>query len=190
MFMTQNFKIGWLDMLFPYHVYSGGQIALQQPDGKQAEDSDDTINATLKFYHRQKAMYVWLHHKKFDGLLSDDDKQHLAICEQKMTAYNLGFKGLALFMFMQVRLLRRPAGRMLVYEAGLLYGGSYAFLLSQIAGIRAVFDPKVDSMCQRMLRSGRRVDPDQQLEFTALEDWKCYLYHCDLMFGSYVMSSI
>ena len=41
---------------------------------------------------------------------------------------NLSLKALSVLMFFQVRLTKRPAGRLWLYDMIMLYGGSYAFL--------------------------------------------------------------
>ena len=59
--------------------------------------------------------------------------------------WNVGLKALSLFMIMNVRIgfsprkfgfSNRPAGRSWIYDLGLIYLGTYSFLLSHIMGIR------------------------------------------------------
>ena len=107
-----------------------------------------------------------------------------------MTKYNLGFKALSLFMLMQVRIgmsprhffkiVNRPAGRLWVYDLGLIYFGTYAYLLSHIMGVKMAYDKKIDELCLKMASSGKKVNPEKIMDFTTLADWKCYLYKWDL----------
>ena len=49
--------------------------------------------------NRQIGGLIWLHHRKFQNMLSADEKEHLVKCENTQLQYNLGFKGMSLFMF-------------------------------------------------------------------------------------------
>ena len=81
----------------------------------------------------------------------------------------------------KLRLVNRPAGRLWLYDFGLAYLGTYSYLLSHIAGMKLVYDQQLDSMCQRMVNSGKKVKQDEILDYTLLADWKCYLYKFDLL---------
>ena len=137
----KNFHAGPLDILFPYHMYFGGEIKLDKND-------TETISTTLKFYNRQRAFMLWLHHDKFQHLLSENDKLHLKRCEEQYLQWNIGLKALSVLMLMQIRvgfnsklrLVNRPAGRLWLYDFGLLYLGTYSYLLSHIAGMKLVYD--------------------------------------------------
>ena len=170
-FLNKNFSAGWLDIVFPYHMKS---LSITN------EDQEEHIYTTLKFYARRKAFLLWLHHKKFDYLLSPEEKTFRDSCEQKSLQYNLAFKGLSLLMLFQLRLFRRPAGRLWLYDISMLYGGTYTFLYSNIAGINQVYDEKHDELCQRMVHSRKKVNPQHIMDFTSLDDWKCYFYKFDL----------
>ena len=136
---------------------------------------------------------LWLHNNKFQYLMNNDDRLFLKSAENESIKYNLGFKALSLFMLMQIRigisprngfrLLNRPAGRLWIYDLGLLYFGTYSFLLSHIIGIRKVYDQRLDNLCQNMVRSRKKTNVDKLMDFTLLEDWKCYLYKFDLFFA-------
>ena len=62
--------------------------------------------------------------------------------------WNIGFKAISLLMFMQVRIgfsfrpyvgiAHRPAGRLWLYDVGLMYFGTYSYLLSHIMGPKMV----------------------------------------------------
>ena len=89
--------------------------------------------------------------------MDEDEKAHLKECEDRYLKWNLSLKALSLFMLMQVRIgmsvkagfrfVNRPAGRSWVYDTSLLYFGAYSYLLSHVAGMRAIYDSKLDSMC-------------------------------------------
>ena len=89
---------------------------------------------------------LWLHNQKFQYLLEEDDVTFIKNAENESLKYNIGLKVLSIFMLMQIRigisprngfkLINRPVGRSWLYDFGLLYFGTYSFLLSHIVGIR------------------------------------------------------
>lgn len=83
----------------------------------------------------------------------------------------------------KLKLLNRPEGRSWLYDFSLFYIGSYSYLYSHIAGQKAVWDDQLNEMCQRMANSGKNVQADKIMDFTSLEDWKCYFYNFDLLFA-------
>ena len=101
---------------------------------------------------------------------------------------NVGLKTLSVLMLFQVRLgLRikswgspRPLGRNWTYDLGCLYLGSYSYLLSHILGMKAVYDPKLDEMCQKLVKSGKKVNAENILDYTTLHPWKAYFYWFDI----------
>ena len=60
--MQRNFQVGWLDVLFPYHLLIGGEIDIDETAGL---DGMSSIYTTLKYYNRQRALLLWMHHDKF-----------------------------------------------------------------------------------------------------------------------------
>ena len=94
-------------------------------------------------------------------MLNDDEVAYIKKAENESIKYNIGFKALSLFMLMQIRIgisprngfrmVNRPVGRSWLYDFGLLYFGTYSYLLSHIVGIRNVYDQRLDSLCKRMV---------------------------------------
>ena len=72
---------------------------------------------------------------------------------------------------------------MWLYDAFLIYFGSYSYILSHISGPRSVFDEQLNQMTTKMLKSSRKVQAEKVLNETSLEDWKCYWYYYDMMVG-------
>ena len=79
-----------------------------------------------------------------------------------------------------MRIYKRPAGRMWLYDFLLLYGGSYSFLMSHYVGTKKTFDPKLEEMANRMIKTNKKVNPNYMMDYTILDNWKCYLYLFDL----------
>ena len=44
-------------------------------------DEEQEIQPTLKFYNRQRVFLIWLHNKKFQYLMNDEDKEHVKLAE-------------------------------------------------------------------------------------------------------------
>ena len=126
-------------------------------------------------------------------MLNEDDVQFIKAAENESLKYNIGFKALSIFMLMQIRigisprngfkLLNRPVGRSWIYDFGLLYFGTYSFILSHVVGIRKVYDQRLNDMCQTMIQSRKKINADKLFDFTHLDDWKCYVYKFDLYFA-------
>ena len=83
------------------------------------------------------------------------------------------------FSLRKFSFVNRPLGRSWIYDIGLMYMGTYSFLLSHIMGIRQVYDGRIDSLCQQMIKSNKKVESSKCMDFTSLDDWKCYLYKLD-----------
>ena len=78
-------------------------------------------------------------------MLNESDVKHVQLAEQTSMKWNIGLKALSIFMFMNIRIgfsprrfsfVNRPVGRSWLYDFGLMYLGTYSFLLSHIIGIR------------------------------------------------------
>ena len=63
--LQQNFKITWLDIFFPYHLFFGGQITLDPDTYDFQDDEPVTIYTSLKYYRVQNTMMLWMHNAKF-----------------------------------------------------------------------------------------------------------------------------
>ena len=87
-------------------------------------------------------------------------------------------KGLSAFLLMHIRLFRRPAGRSWIFDLLLVYSGIYSFMLSNVIGVYKAW-PLYEDLTKKMIASNKKSRSEDIMNFTQLEDFKCYFYKID-----------
>uniref|UniRef100_A0A7S3CJV5 Uncharacterized protein n=1 Tax=Strombidium rassoulzadegani TaxID=1082188 RepID=A0A7S3CJV5_9SPIT len=168
-FFEENYSLGPLDFVFPYHIWMGKVMRV---------DEEIVVYPSLKFYTRHKINLIWMHHRKFASLYSKEELRHRDACEERQFNYNLGLKGVALLLLANIR-LGRQASRPLIVNLMLGYWGVYSLILSSFLGIRQVYDPKLDQMAQKIVANRNKVPPSQIFEGGQFDPLKVKVYKFD-----------
>lgn len=126
--VERTFSYTSLDFVFPWHMRLGKYDKTETTD-------EDFAYTPFKTFNRRRNFLVWLHCDKFKFLFTDEEVQKRNRAEDLLFKTSLGLKGLGLFLFLNLRLYKRPAGRSILYDLMLMYFGTYCILGSNIPGV-------------------------------------------------------
>ncbi len=106
----------------------------------------------FKTFNRRRNFLVWLHNDKYRFLFNDEEIARRDKCEQYTFKTSVGMKALGIFLLMNIRVYKRPPGRMIAYDCLLTYFGIYSILASNIPGVFYTWDSYKD-LVKKLLES-------------------------------------
>ena len=125
--MERSFSYSYFDVLFPYHMYLG--------KFEQNDQSSEFQLTTLRTFNRRRAYLIWLYYEKYDKLLNDSERDRRDEAEHTVFKWNFLMKFLSVGIFAFTAVRRRKAKPNLLLNLGLVYLGTYSFLLSYVIGV-------------------------------------------------------
>ena len=101
----------------------------------------------------------------------------------------MGLRSLTVLFLMHLRFYKRPAGRPYIFDAGLLYLATYAFIGCNIPGVFTTWD-EYEHLAKRMVQSGKMrkgtiKHGTEFLDETELPDYKAFYYRYEMQLTRY-----
>ena len=118
-----------LDFVYPWHM-------------KLTADDDREFGieyTPFKTFYRRRNYLIWLYSKKFESLLTAEERARRDHVEKIVFYSSTGLKLFGVFLFMNLRFYKRPVGRSFAYDFLLVYLGTYAILGSNVPAIHATW---------------------------------------------------
>ena len=117
-------------------------------------DPDDYNYTPFKSFNRRRNYLIYALSHKFDKLWSDDEKEKLRQLEVKQFRIAMALKSLSVLFLMHLRFYKRPAGRPIIFDVGLIYCAAYAFIGCNIPGVFYTWD-EYEHLAKKMVQSGK-----------------------------------
>ncbi len=132
---------------------------------------------------------MWLHCNKFRYLYNTEELKRASEAEDFIFKTSVACKSAGVFLFLNLRLFKRPVGRPIMFDLLLMYFGSYLILGSNIPGVFYKWDSYSD-LVKKLLESDKMKkrglkNTHEFLNQTSLSDARCVYYQWDMEFARY-----
>ena len=138
----------------------------------------------FKSFSRRRNYLIYMLSHKFDHLWSEEEKSNLLQIEKKQFNISTSLKAFSVLLLMHLRFYKRPIGRPITFDLGLIYFGLYAFLGSNIPGVFMTwqdYEKLALRMAEHQKTKKRKARHGTEfLDETNLPDYKAFYYRYDI----------